>query len=125
MAELPLNLQNTDFGPNLKALIASLYFDCRIPENKIIRLLGDFGVTMSEGTISNILIKENTDILTAEKNNIYTAGLESTIYQQTDDTGIRVSGKNHYVQIVCNDLYSAYFINETIKLRLSSLKIST
>ena len=115
MAELPLNLQNTDFGPNLKALIASLYFDCRIPENKIIRLLEDFGVTMSEGTISNILIKENTDILTEEKNNIYTAGLESTIYQQTDDTGMRVSGENHHVQIVCNELYSAYFINENKK----------
>ena len=115
MAELPLNLKSTDFGPNLKALIASLYFDCRIPENKIIRLLGDFGVTMSEGTISNILIKENTDILAEEKNNIYIAGLESTIYQQTDDTGMRVSGKNHYVQIVCNDVYSAYFINENKK----------
>ncbi len=35
--------------------------------------------------------------------------LESTIYQQIDDTGAKVKGQNHYVQIICNPFYTAYF----------------
>lgn len=111
-AEFPEGVEDTDFGPNLKALCAVLYFDYRITENKIIKLLEEFGITMSEGTLSNILIKENAEILSNEKSDIYDAGLKSTSYQQTDDTGFRVAGKNCYVQIVCNPYYSAYFINE-------------
>jgi hypothetical protein len=43
-------------------------------------------------------------------------------YQQIDDTGAKVKGQNHYVQIICNPFYTAYF---TIphKDRLSILDI--
>jgi len=111
-AEFPEGVENTDFGPDLKSLCAVLYFDYRVTENKIIKLLEEFGISMSEGTLSNILIKENADILSKEKSEIYEAGLRSTSYQQTDDTGFRVAGKNCYAQIVCNPYYSAYFIND-------------
>jgi len=121
-AEFPEGIEDTDFGPNLKALCAVLYFDYRVTENKIVKLLGEFGIKMSEGTLSNILIKENADILSNEKLEIYKAGLKSTSYQQTDDTGFRFAGKNCYAQIVCNPYYSAYFINER-KNRLTAKKV--
>jgi hypothetical protein len=75
---------------------------------------------ISEGTISNILIHEKAEELSLERKEIYTAGLHSSTYQQTDDTGMRVAGKNAYATIVCNDYYSAFFINpkknrETVK----------
>ena len=112
IAQLPNELKDTEFGPNIKALTAVLYFDYRITENKLKSLFNEFGIYISEGTISNILINEKVDVLTKDKSDIYTAGLNSTSYQQTDDTGLRVAGKNHYVQIMCNPFYSAFFINQ-------------
>ena len=44
------------------------------------------------------------------------------MYQQTDDTSARVKGENHYTQIVCNPLYSAYFTTQR-KDRLTVLDI--
>lgn len=112
IAELPEEVIGTEFGPNLKALCATLYFDYRVTENKMVKFLNEFGISISEGTLSNILIKENADVLTKEKSEIYMAGLKSTKYQQTDDTGFRVDGVNCYAQIMCNPYYSAYFVNK-------------
>ena len=73
-----------------------------------------------KGLSRTSLIKEKSDELTQEKKEIFNAGLRSATYQQIDDTGMRVAGKNGYATIVCNEHYAAYFINdrknrETIK----------
>lgn len=47
-----------------------------------------------------------------EKESIYKAGLKSTNYQHIDDTGFRVNGVNKYIDIVCNEKYSAFFIRD-------------
>lgn len=112
IAKLDNSLQNTQFGAETKALVSTLYYENRVTENKIASFLNANGLQISEGTISNILIKEKKEELTAEKQEIYEAGLRSSIYQQIDDTGMRVSGKNAYTTIVCNEEYSAFFINE-------------
>jgi hypothetical protein len=109
-AELPEYLKNTEFGPELKAFVHMLYFDCRVTEHKITEILNSNGIKISEGTISNILIKEKVDELTEEKKEIFEAGLESSEYHQIDDTGMRVDGENNYATILCNESYSAYFI---------------
>jgi len=48
------------------------------------------------------------DVFHQEKEDIVDAGLKAP-YQQTDDTGARVNGKNHHVHILCNSFYTAYF----------------
>ena len=111
-AELPEGLKGTEFGADLKALCHMLYFECRVTEHIIAKLLLSNNINISEGTISNILIKELSEELTQEKTDIYEAGLKSSTFQQIDDTGMRVDAKNQYASIVCNDNYSAYFINE-------------
>lgn len=111
-AELPEELRGTSYGIDIKALCIVLYFEYRVTENKIINFFKQFGITMSAGTLSNIIIKEKAEIFKEEKSAIYGAGLNSTIYQQTDDTGFRFDGQNWYMQVVCNPYYSAYFINE-------------
>jgi hypothetical protein len=111
-AEIDPALKNTEFGSDLKALCSTLYFENRVTENKIASFLNSNGVIISEGTVSNILIKDKAEELSAEKKEIYTVGLNSSRYQQTDDTGMRVAGKNAYATIVCNEYYSAYFIND-------------
>ncbi|MCP4365151.1 MAG: transposase [Planctomycetes bacterium] len=57
-----------------------------------------------------------------EKTEIYEAGLHSTPWQQTDDTGLRVNGQNWYTHIVCNPFYTVYFTKPR-KDRLTVLQI--
>ena len=49
---------------------------------------------------------------------------ETGSYQQIDDTSGTVNGLNHYVQIVCNDDYSAFFTTAK-KDRLSIIDVLT
>lgn len=112
IAKLDKNLQNTGFGVETKALVSTLYYENRVTENKIAAFLNSNGILISEGTISNILIKEKSQQLTSEKKEIYNAGLRSSTYQQIDDTSMRIAGKNAYATIVCNEEYSAFFIEK-------------
>jgi predicted GNAT family acetyltransferase len=119
-AEVEGNQAATGFGAETKALISTLYYENRVTENKIASFLNSNGLHISEGTVSNILIKEQSETLSKIKEEIFEAGLSSSIYQQIDDTGMRIGGENGYATIVCNEKYSAYFINksksrETIK----------
>ncbi len=66
------------------------------------------GILISIATISRI-ITENNDLFHEEKSEIFQSGLNSTTYQQIDDTSARVNGNNWYTQIICNPYYAAYF----------------
>jgi hypothetical protein len=102
---------DTEFGTETKALISTLYYENRVTENKIASFLNANGLLISEGTVSNILIKEQSEELSKIKEAIFEAGTASSTYQQIDDTSMKVSGKNAYATIVCNEKYSAFFIN--------------
>jgi len=108
-AELPEGVDG-HFGPGLKAFIHTLYFACRVSENKIHKLLIERGIIISEGQISNILIKEKQEEFTKEKNDIFKAGMECTDYFHTDDTGARHKGLNYYTHVICTQFFSAFFI---------------
>jgi len=92
-------------------------------EPKIKDFLENFGVEISQAYISS-LWTDKQERFHHEKDEIYCAGLESGSYQQIDDTGGKVNGVNHYVQIVCNDDYSAYFTTAK-KDRLSIIDVLT
>ncbi len=126
-AELPKDVQNTQFGSDLKALIATFYYAGRVTENKIHRILTDFGIFISEGEISNMLTKEKHDIFSAEKAAIFETGMRRARYFQTDSTGARHSGKNGDMHYIGNVEFSTYFIEdnrkrETIRKRLGLLE---
>ena len=128
-AQLDESLQGTSFGPELKALMSYLYYEHRVTENKIASFLSGFGIYISEGTISNILIKEEADQLTEKTKSIIEAGLSSETYNQIDDTGMKIDHKNGYATILCNKLFSAFFINvsksrETIRNFLTAHLLS-
>ena len=110
-AEIGGGMDETSYGTETKALISSLYYENRVTENKIASFLNANGLYISEGTISNILIKEESESLTEIKDEIFTAGIESSIYQQIDDTGMRIAGANGYATIIGNERYSVFFIN--------------
>jgi len=119
-AELPKGVER-EFGHGVKSLIITMKHAANVSEPKIHEFLKNVGILISPATISRILTK-NLEIFHKEKADIFRAGLESTRYQQIDDTGAKVKGQNHYAEIICNPFYTAYF---TIphKNRLSILDI--
>jgi hypothetical protein len=110
-----------EFGPGIHALVLVLAFGCLVSEAKIRELLTNVGVQIAEGTISNLLIKDHTRFH-AEAEVVYQAGLQSSPWQQIDDTGTRVNGQNQHRQISCNPLYTSYHTT-TSKDRLSVLDV--
>src|SRR5204863_8413725 len=57
-----------------------------------------------------------------EADAVVQAGLQSSPWQQIDDTGTRVNGQNQHCQIVCNPLYTSYRTTAA-KDRLSVLDV--
>ena len=107
LASLPAGYKG-EFGPGIRSLVITLYYAAEMTEPKIVEFLENMGILISTGQVSNMLIKDN-DNWHAEKDGIYLAGLQSSIWQHIDDTATRVDGENQNCHIVCNPLYSAYF----------------
>jgi cell division protein FtsB len=110
-----------EFGAGIRALIPTMKPVCNLSEPKIVEFLQNFGVRISAGYISGLL-SDPQAVFHREKDELYRTGLECGDYQQIDDTSARVNGENHYTQVVCNPLYTAYFTTEH-KDRLSVLDV--
>ncbi|MCK4470987.1 MAG: transposase [Anaerolineae bacterium] len=120
LAELPRGYEG-QFGPGLKSLAIVMSFGMQATEPKILEFFDNFGIQISSGQLSNILIKDKK-VFHTEKDAVYEAGLRSSPWQHIDDTGARVNGQNQYCQIVCNPLYTAYFTTEK-KSRLTVVDV--
>lgn len=108
-AELPDDVIG-EFGAELLAFVVYLYFACRVPEKKIWKVLTEAGIIISEGQISNILIKVRREEFSQEKEDIFKAGMMSTDYFHMDNTGARHRSINHNVHVICTLLFSVFFI---------------
>ena len=106
LAALPQGYSG-QFGPGIKSLGLALYFGAQMSEPKVAELLRSVGVRISDGQVSNLLIKDQA-LFHEEKDALYQAGLASSPWQHLDDTSPRVNGQNGYCHIVCNPLYTVY-----------------
>jgi Transposase IS66 family len=122
LASLPQGYRG-QFGPGIKSLALVLYFGGQMSEPKVAELLRSVGVQISDGAVSNLLIKDHA-AFHAEKDALYQAGLASSPWQHLDDTSTRVNGQNGYCHIVCNPLYTAYFTTAA-KDRLTIIDVLT
>lgn len=117
---LPQGVQG-EFGSGIKSLILTMKHVGNMSEPKILAFLQNFNVHISTAYISTLLTNKQA-VFHTEKDELYRAGLECGAYQQIDDTSARVNGENHYTQVICNPLYTAYFTTER-KDRLSVLDV--
>jgi len=108
LAELPPGYTG-QFGPGLKALALVEYYACNVAEPKLLDLFRSIGVVISAGELSNLLIKHQAG-LHAEKAAVYVARLASSPWQHLAQTSTRVAGVNQQCHVVCNPLYTAFFI---------------
>jgi Transposase IS66 family len=122
LASLPQGYHG-QYGPGIKSLALVFYYGAQMSEPKVAELLRSVGVQISDGQVSNLLIKDQT-IFHAEKAALYQAGLASSPWQHVDDTSTRVNGQNGYCHIVCNPLYTAYFTTPA-KDRLTIIDVLT
>ena len=120
LASLPQGYEG-QYGPGVKALTLALYFGMGTSEPKILEFFENVGIRISEGELSNLLIKDQAGFH-AEKDAVYEAGLRSSPWQHTDDTQTRVNGQNQHCHVVCNPVYSAYQTMPT-KERLAVLDV--
>ena len=104
---LPADCNHGDFSVGLRALIVSLKYCGNMSEPKIGEFLENFDVQVSAGSLSNILTK-SAKLFEQEYDDLLTAGLSSTPYQQTDDTSARVKGEFWNTHILCNPFYTFY-----------------
>jgi hypothetical protein len=109
------------FSPSVQALVIALKYELNSTESAICEFLNSQGLDISTATISR-MVTQKLDIFHSEKEDIFTAGLQSSSYVQTDDTQARVNGENQHTHIFCNDLFSTFF-TEPKKDRLTLIDI--
>ena len=120
-AEVPIEIQGWHYGPELRKYITYQYHFNRVTQPKIHKELLEKGIDISRGEVDRIL-RETTQSLEQEKDDILAAGIAASKHLQSDDTGARHKGKNGYCNIICNDLF-AYFHTSNNKSRVNFLKI--
>lgn len=128
-AQLSPGLKGKSYGGELEAFVLMLYYQLRVPEEKIVKLLQIQGIVISAGKISNLISQQYLEEFKSERNAVLEAGLASTSYQHIDDTGMRVNGENCYTFTICNPYYSSFFTtrrknSETVKQLLNELETS-
>ncbi len=112
-----------EFGPHINSDIVSMKYVNGMSIPKIVEFYTNIGTLISGSYISNRLTKPAyMDVFHHEKDEMHKVGLEVSPYIQIDDTTTRVNGKNHYTQIICNELYTAFFTTER-KNRLTVLDV--
>jgi hypothetical protein len=122
------------FGPGLKSLSYALYYAGGMSEGRILELLGQAGIELCGGTLSNWLClgQGQTPLLSLfgqEAQAVYQAGLASSPWQHPDTTMTRVSGSNYNCHVLTNPLYTSYCplpqrdrLSEYVRDRLSGLR---
>ncbi|MCX6022598.1 MAG: transposase [Chloroflexi bacterium] len=106
LAALPAGYTG-QFGPGLRALTLALYYAGQMSEAKILELYRSVGVQVSDGEVSNLLVKDH-EPFHVEREAVALAGLASSPWQHLDDTETRVNGQGRHCHILCNPLYTAY-----------------
>lgn len=110
------------FSKEVHGLAICLKFVCNVSEPKILSFIESVGVKMSSGTLSNILIKKHSECFLNEKEEIVSAGLESSEQHQTDTTQAIVNGEKYHTHVLCNENYTSYTTKED-KSRISIIDI--
>ncbi len=120
-SKLPERLNGKHYDPELIGFILYQYYHCGVTQPLLLEQLREFGVDISTGQLSNILIEEK-DRFHQEKDRILAVGLEVSSYINVDDTGARHKGKNGYCTHIGNESFS-WFESTASKSRINFLKL--
>jgi hypothetical protein len=120
-SQLPARLNGKHFCPELVSYILYQHYHCGVTQPLLLEQLREFGIDISKGQLSNILI-EGKEAFHKEKGRILAVGLEVSSYINVDDTGARHNGKNGYCTHIGNESFS-WFESTESKSRINFLKL--
>ncbi|HDM75828.1 MAG TPA: transposase [Deltaproteobacteria bacterium] len=118
---LPKELRGSHFGTQLKGYIIYQYYHQRVTQPLILQQLSEWGIDISSGQISNILIRDK-EHFHEEKDELLSAGIKNSSYIHVDDTGSRHDGKNGYCTHIGNESF-AWFSSTESKSRINFLEL--
>jgi hypothetical protein len=116
-----LPVEGGHFGASLIAHILDQYHQAQVTEPFLLEQLWEYGIDISAGQLHRMLT-ENKEHFHQEKDEVRAAGLTSSSYIGTDDTGARHRCQNGYCTAIGNDLF-AYFESTDSKSRVNFLQI--
>ena len=96
------------FGDTLKSWIQLLHYQCDMTQGRIKGLLDTLEISISTGTISNIILSNSTQMV-GESLAILRSGLEKVAYAQMDGTKSLESGVGKTTQVISSPCYSVYY----------------
>jgi hypothetical protein len=118
---LPSDLHGKHFGPELIAFCLDQYHGRGVTQPELLKQLLEWGVEISSGELSDLLIKGKEDFH-REKEDIFETGCANTDTLNVDDTAARHKGKNGYCTNICGPFFS-YFKSTGSKSRINFLEI--
>ncbi len=102
----------TPFGPGLSALIIHLHVTQAIGFERLVRLMTEvFGVTISEGSIANILARAQTPLVTAAEP--LAQAVRASPVVGSDETTARVGGKTWWQWVLLSSTAVCHIIADT------------
>ncbi len=118
--KLPESLSG-HYSHELISFILYQYYQCYVTQPLLLEELREYGIEISSGQLSRILVEGNDDF-NKEKDDILSTGLEISSYINVDDTGARHKGKNGYCTHIGNELF-AFFASTGSKSRINFLSL--
>ncbi len=111
-ASLPTEECEGHFGAGVRSLVNILHHYGNVTQSKLLGLLEGFGIQISIGSVSNMLMAEH-DWSVKEQKDILQAGLESGGPKQMDCTGNRENGINKVTHIITDPSFSVFYTLDT------------
>ena len=119
-AKLPDAYQGSELGPNLRAYIFMSYFQGRVTQNKIERILSAMAIPVSDSEICRILNRKLPE-LDEEHEQARRVALKKADFVQIDDTGARIQGSNGHTVVTSNP-YFCSFLTSHSKSRITAVQ---
>lgn len=105
--KLPDEFKGSEFGPQLRSFIIYQYYKNRVPHQKIISMLADWGIEISKGTVCNIL-NEYSETLAEDLKSARDSALRKCSQVHIDETGAKFNGIRAYTFGVSNKFFTSY-----------------
>jgi transposase IS66 family protein len=120
LAPLPAGIDG-HFGPELRRFVLMHYHQGQSRLPRLVALLQSMGVSISKRQVQRLLT-DKQDAFLSEARAVLRAGLETSAYVSTDDTGARHAGKNGFCTQIGNDWFT-WFGTRASKSRLNFLDL--
>lgn len=120
VAQRPVEV-DSHFGPGLREFILLQTHQNHVTQGRLLEQLGELGVDISAGQLSNILLKGHENFY-AEKDELLPTARQISGYLHCDDTSARHQGKAAVCTHIGNELFATFSTTDS-KSRLNFLRL--